>query len=273
MANDTTALTPVEVEGVHGYVDSEGTIWLKLEDAARGLEFTRIAPSGNEVVRWDRVRRYLEEVGACPETGHDFRSEEGEKLSDAFIPENVFYKLVWKSRSEKARAFQDKVTDVILPAIRKHGFYADSTAPRTQMGILRCAVDDIGDTAKQLQEVFGVKKGIALAKATDIVEGVYKISLNTLKELIPPADHPVGMLNVTQLSKLLTNVSNQAMNKLLVKLGLQEKTDGGYVLTELGRQFGEMMPFDRNGHSGYQIRWNPRVIDMVKQGKDNSDET
>ena len=48
---------------------------------ARGLGFTRIATSGNEVVRWERVEGYLKELGV-PTCGHD-----------AYIPENIFYRL------------------------------------------------------------------------------------------------------------------------------------------------------------------------------------
>lgn len=42
----------VTIEGVRGYLDSEGNAMLNLYDTARGLGFTRIANSGNEVVMW-----------------------------------------------------------------------------------------------------------------------------------------------------------------------------------------------------------------------------
>lgn len=35
--------------------EKDGTAYLRLETAARGLGFTRIASSGNEVVRWETV--------------------------------------------------------------------------------------------------------------------------------------------------------------------------------------------------------------------------
>lgn len=78
---------------------------------ARGLGFTQ-NKGGVEYVRWETVNRYL--------TGFGFSQQVGK---DAFIPENIFYKLCFKAESQTAIAFQDKVTDEILPAIRKHGAY------------------------------------------------------------------------------------------------------------------------------------------------------
>lgn len=62
-----------------------GTAYLNLEAVARGLGFTRIAASGNEVVRWERVDGYLLELGV-PTCGHD-----------GYIPENIFYRLAMKA--------------------------------------------------------------------------------------------------------------------------------------------------------------------------------
>ena len=56
----------VTIKGTRGYVGKEGTAYLNLEDVARGLGFVRIANSGNEVIRWGTVRRYLTEFSAVP---------------------------------------------------------------------------------------------------------------------------------------------------------------------------------------------------------------
>ena len=59
----------MNILGVECY-EKDGTAYLKLETVARGLGFTRIADSGNEVVRWERVEKYLSEFGV-PTCGHD----------------------------------------------------------------------------------------------------------------------------------------------------------------------------------------------------------
>ena len=52
----------INIDGVECY-EKDGTAYLRLETVARGLGFTRIAASGNEVVRWETVRKYLIELG------------------------------------------------------------------------------------------------------------------------------------------------------------------------------------------------------------------
>lgn len=49
----------IEIGGVRGFIDENGVAQLNAEDVARGWGFTQIAKSGNEVVRWERVNKYL----------------------------------------------------------------------------------------------------------------------------------------------------------------------------------------------------------------------
>ena len=104
-------LTPVLISGVSCY-EQDGTAYLRLEDVARGLGFTRIAASGNEVVMWSRVDGYMSDLGVhtC--------------AHDGFIPENIFYRLAMKAKNETAEKFQALVADEIIPSIRKTGSYS-----------------------------------------------------------------------------------------------------------------------------------------------------
>ena len=119
--NDMNEL--MTVNGVRGRLRVDGLAELSLEDSARGLGFTQTAASGNEVVRWERVTQHLKEFGFIPTSGDGNSQQVGK---DTFIPENIFYKLCFKAKNETAIAFQDLVTDEILPTIRKTGSY---TAP------------------------------------------------------------------------------------------------------------------------------------------------
>lgn len=102
--------SPVLISGVSCY-EQDGTAYLRLEDVARGLGFTRTAASGNEVVMWSRVDNYLSDLGVhtC--------------AHDGFIPENIFYRLAMKAENETAEKFQALVADEIIPSIRKTGGY------------------------------------------------------------------------------------------------------------------------------------------------------
>lgn len=102
----------ITIQNVRGYLDANNTAWLNAEDVARKLGWAQFK-NGVEYIRWETVNKYLAEF--------DFPKKVGK---DDFIPENMLYRLVWKSRDEKALEFQSKVTDEILPAIRKHGVYA-----------------------------------------------------------------------------------------------------------------------------------------------------
>lgn len=100
----------MNIQGIPCY-EKDGVAYLNLETVARGLGFTRIATSGNEVVRWERVEGYLKELGV-PTCGHD-----------DYIPENIFYRLAMKAKNETAEKFQAMIADEVVPAIRKHGGY------------------------------------------------------------------------------------------------------------------------------------------------------
>ena len=56
--------TAIVISGVSCY-EENGTAYLRLEDVARGLGFTTVATSGNEVVRWDTVHKYLSDLGVA----------------------------------------------------------------------------------------------------------------------------------------------------------------------------------------------------------------
>lgn len=102
----------ISFQGVRGYIDENGLAHLNIEDVARGLGFTTVANSGNEVIRWKRVKEYLSDLGFSQEVA-----------KDTFVPENIFYRLAMKASNETAVNFQAKVANEILPSIRKHGAY------------------------------------------------------------------------------------------------------------------------------------------------------
>lgn len=106
-------MNSLTISGVSCY-EENGTAYLRLEDVARGLGFTQIAKSGNEVVRWERIYKYLSELGVpiC-----------GDGNLPQYIPENIFYRLAMKAKNETAEKFQALVADEIIPSIRKTGTY------------------------------------------------------------------------------------------------------------------------------------------------------
>lgn len=100
----------MNIQGVECF-EKDGIVYLKLETVARGLGSTDNS-KGTEYVRWNTVRQYLTEIGFSQEVA-----------KDAFIPENIFYRLAMKAKNEAAERFQAKIADEVIPAIRKTGGY------------------------------------------------------------------------------------------------------------------------------------------------------
>lgn len=128
----------LNIHGVDCY-EKDGIVYLRLETVARGLGFTRIAESGNEVVRWERVDGYLRDLGV-PTCGHD-----------AFIPENIFYRLAMKAKNETAERFQAKIADEVIPAIRRTGSYSARPMTLAEQALAQAQI--LVDHEKQLAEL------------------------------------------------------------------------------------------------------------------------
>lgn len=94
----------ITIENVKGYLDPvTGTAYLNAEDVARGFGFTTVAKSGNAVIRWARVNRYLSEFGLSKEIGRD-----------DYIPENMVYRLGFRASNGTAKKKED-----IVPVIER----------------------------------------------------------------------------------------------------------------------------------------------------------
>ncbi|HDP1317307.1 TPA: phage antirepressor KilAC domain-containing protein [Enterococcus faecalis] len=100
---------------------------------AKSLGITRIAKSGNEVVRWERVNKYLGNYlstqvskKSSPQVGTGISQEDScpQVGTGDFISEPMVYKLAFKANNALAEKFQDWLATEVLPQIRKYGMYA-----------------------------------------------------------------------------------------------------------------------------------------------------
>ena len=83
--------------------------------------------------------------------------------------------------------------------------------------------------------------------------------------LFRSANEPTCSHNATQLGKLAGS-SAKATNQRLALLGFQFRNERDeWELTDAGKAWAEAMPYSRNGHSGYQILWNPAVAEQLKE--------
>nr|DAK72530.1 MAG TPA: antirepressor [Caudoviricetes sp.] len=187
--------------GVDCY-EQNGVAYLRLENVARGLGFTTVAASGNEVVRWNTVYNYLTDLkvvagscngnykGNCPD----------------FIPENIFYRLAMKAKNETAEKFQALVADEIIPSIRKNGIYATDNV-----------IDEILNNPD-----FGIELLTKLKKERQArVEAERKNAILT---------HVNKTYTMTEIAKELNLNSAIQLNKLLADRKIQYNVNGTWVL-------------------------------------------
>lgn len=169
---------------VRALTNDDGSISVSLEDAARGLGFTRIATSGNEVIRWERVKKYLEELN-IPTCGHD-----------DFIPESIFYLLAMKANNQTAKKFQLWVAKDVIPAIRKNGGYK---LPDNPMDILKLTYEALSQTNE------------------NVAQHEYRIKELEDNKLLNPGEY-------NYISKAVKNKVKQVMSELNMDLKGKQKS-------------------------------------------------
>ena len=163
--------------------------------------------------------------------------------------------LEWKLKY--INAFNEMEKTIKTPRLTPNPHY------RTRM--IGTAIRDVGKTSEELEKVFGVAHGMALAVSMNLVGEAYGVDMAPCKALLPAAEE-VSYLNATDIAeriglKYKTGKPNAAAaNQLLAERGLQEKRGKDWHLTERGKAYGEAKPYERGGHSGYQIMWRDEVI-------------
>ena len=192
--------------------EENGQVLFDAESAAIGLGISEVAKSGNTVVKWTRINKYL---------GIDTSVDNGIKRGD-FITEPQFYKLAIKANNETAERFQDWVTSEVLPSIRQHGAYLTDQ----KIEEVLTNPDTIIRLATELKEE---------RQAKLVLKQQNSVLLQQNNELKPKADYTDLILSnktlvtITFIAKDY-GMSGSAMNKLLHDLGVQYNQSGVWLL-------------------------------------------
>lgn len=180
------------------------------------------------------------------------------------VNEPGLYALVLGSRKAEAKRFKRWVTHEVLPAIRKTGSYA-VPAMAALPAPTQDRVTSLLLIGQAVAKVPGVKAGIAMAATLTCIHENTGLTIETLRRALPAANEPICSLNATQLGKLV-GLSAKTTNLRLANLGLQVRNERDeWELTDPGEAWAEAMPYSRNGHSGYQILWNPSVAQELRE--------
>lgn len=125
-------------------------------------------------------------------------------------------------------------------------------------------VRDIRITATALCEIFGIERQVAIDKAICLAEKNHGIDLSAIKPLARAIKMEARTIGLDSIGARL-GIRAKDVNLLLQNAGLQMKIGKERRITSKGKCYGKEMPFERNGHSGYQIRWNESVVDALRR--------
>ncbi|KAF7599440.1 MAG: hypothetical protein CGU28_05480 [Candidatus Dactylopiibacterium carminicum] len=248
-----SAIIPFQFDNhaVRTVVDDNGEVWFVGKDVAGVLGYANPSDAISKHCKGVAKRYPLQTPGGTQEV--------------RIISEPDLFRLVVNSKLPAAERFERWVFEEVLPTIRKTGAYA---VPGTLAALPAPTHDRVSAIlliGEAVAKVPGVKPGIAAAATLTCIQENTGITTEVLRRALPSANEPICALNATQLGKLL-NRSAKATNQLLSAGGFQFRNDRDeWELTEAGEAWAEAMPYSRNGHSGYQILWNPAVADELKE--------
>ncbi len=221
---------------VRTILNDDGSISLNAEDAAIG--FGWIQEKNRRVyVRWETLNDYCAELGFSQEVG-----------KDDYVPESLFYLLGMKASNDRAVRFQKWLAMDILPTIRRTGSYSTKkkTAPKQTLSTTNTAVKII---TKTLESAGVSPQYIAVA-----VKNAYKhVGID------------VPLTGITLEHKFYDATT------IAEKIGIMSKNEKAHaqavtaIISNLNIADFEkqIVPFERNGHSGTMYQYSDSVIDKI----------
>ncbi len=236
-----------------------------VETVAKSLGITQIAKSGNEVVRWERVNKYLKL--SSPQVGTGISQEVGKNFSTLlskedscpqvgkgdFISEPMVYKLAFKANNALAEKFQDWLATEVLPQIRKYGMYAK---------------DELLDNPDLLLDV------VTKYKEERTLRLMAEQRVNELQPKATYYDLVIqnkSLLSVTKIAKDY-GISARKLNSLLHEFGVQFKQGDMWFLYKSYADKGYTLSFTHvidDENSRMSTKWTQKgrlfIYDVMKQ--------
>lgn len=181
-------------------------ILFSAEQVAKTLGLTTVAKSGNEIVRWSRVSKYISQQVAKTD----------------FISEPMVYKLAFKANNAVSEKFTDWLAVEVLPTIRKHGAYM--TEAKLEEVLLN--PDTLISLATQLKEERQARLGLEKENSQLNLELAAATEKTTYLDLI--LESPDDIL-ITQIAQDY-GFSAVKFNRILNELRIQRKVNKQWVL-------------------------------------------
>lgn len=212
----------------------------------------------------DSIRQILAAENSATKFFHEITYENrGKQYPCYLMNRDGFSLLVMGFTGKKALEWKIKYIEAFNAMEKQLKTPKLSPNPHYRTRMIKTAVKDISETADVIAQYFGVKPGMARSAAMTMVGSAYGIDPEPLRQLLPSEEKP-SYLTPTAIGEMLGGIRAKDVNIMLMDLGLQEKSGKGWMLTTKGKEFGESIPYTRNGHSGYQIQWCPEVVEHLR---------
>ncbi|MBF0213024.1 MAG: hypothetical protein HQM00_05575 [Magnetococcales bacterium] len=231
--------------------DESGTPWFNAGDVCAVLEY---------VNPWDAISKHVDSEDLAK---REALTAGGKQLTN-HINESGLYSLIFGSTKPEAKRFKRWVTSEVLPSIRKTGTYTTpkATARTPSQHDITSAVIR---ASYMIGKVPGIRPEILAAATLEAIGANTGLDVMALRKALPSREEPMASLTPTKIGEALGGMSAKAVNKKLSEMGLQFKNAANeWELTKAGCEFGEALPYSRNGHAGYQVSWYPKVVDLFR---------
>jgi prophage antirepressor-like protein len=234
-------------------LDAAGQPWFNATDVCQVLELGNPSQAIKTHVDGDDLKKMevIDKLGRTQRANH--------------VSEYGLYALILGSSKDAAKRFKRWVTHEVIPSIRKTGAYALPMSGAALPAPTQDRVTALLLIGEAMAKVPGVKHGIAMAATLTCIYENTGLVIETMRRALPANNEPIAALNPTKLGEQW-GMTARSVNLRLAAIGLQQRNDRDeWELTEVGQAWGEALPYSCNGHSGYQILWNPAVIDQMKE--------
>ena len=248
------------VISIHGYtiVHHKGEPMIRDLDLALRLEYERPRDIRKLVKRMIE-RGQLKQDQVCAKIGQT--SELGGRPStEYFLGEAAALMVATRSNTEKAYQITDEIIHVFIDARR--GKPEEKAKPRSVDPVLQKTrqADALLSFYLKAGKKLGTDDAMSRAIAVEQVRSTVGLDLKPLLAHNTVEEAPV---TPTELGKA-HGLSGVKMNAKLEEAGLQKKVGKSWEPTDKAKEHCTINPFksEHSDHSGYQLKWYPRVLEM-----------
>ena len=174
----------------------------------------------------------------------------GRLQSMNYINEAGLHSLIAHSKKQNAKRFTHWIDSTVLPLFnRPASILPDSVeTPQMQIDSQVNALLLIGQSVSKLQ---GVREDIAMATTLDAISKSAGLEVENLRAILPNNQSSSTYINPTELGRQVS-LNARSINLRLMEKGFQRRNKRGeWELSVSGRQYGQVLPYSRNGHNGY----------------------